>query len=58
VQPGDVIVSINGTAIANNLGVSRVLQTISPGTTVKVIVERGRSQVVAFVTTVARPPGT
>jgi putative serine protease PepD len=57
VQAGDVIVSINGTAIADNFGVARVLQTISPGTTVKVIVERGRSQVVAFVTTVARPPG-
>jgi len=56
IQAGDVIVSIDGTVVASDTGVSRIMSRVKPGTTVKVIVERGRSQVIAFVTSVA-PPG-
>jgi putative serine protease PepD len=51
----DVIVSINGTSVLTEQAVSRVMATIKPGSTVRVIVERGRTKVGYYVTVVARP---
>ncbi len=56
-KAGDVIVSINGTAILADADVTRVMETIKPGTTVAVVVERGGKQLTLEVTVIAPPGG-
>jgi putative serine protease PepD len=56
-KAGDVIVSINGAAILADADVTRVMETIKPGITVAVVVERGGKQLTLEVTVIAPPGG-
>jgi S1-C subfamily serine protease len=55
IQPGDVIVSINGTSVASASGVSRVMKGIKPQSTIPVVVVRGSHHLTIQVT-VTSPP--
>ena len=54
VQAGDVLVSVDGKAIANLQGYSDVLRTLSPGQTVRAIVQRAGKELNLSVTLAER----
>jgi len=55
IKTGDVIVSINGAAIANDRSVASVLTGIKPGTTVPVGIVRGAQHLTVQVTVTSHP---
>jgi membrane-associated protease RseP (regulator of RpoE activity) len=54
VQAGDVLVSVDGKAIANLQGYSDVLRTLSPGQTVRALVQRAGKELSMSVTLAER----
>ena len=57
VQAGDVIVSIDRTAIRSYEDLARAMSTVTPGTTVAVTVERAHVRLTFQVKVIAVPPG-
>ncbi|MEW6211011.1 MAG: trypsin-like peptidase domain-containing protein [Acidobacteriota bacterium] len=57
-QIGDVIVSVNGQAVANNEDIYKAIKDKRPGQTVDVEVLRGGRQVSVSVRLIERPPDT
>ena len=55
IKAGDVIVSLDGTAITNDTGVSTVLKGIKPSTTIPVGIVRGTKRITIQVTVTSRP---
>jgi S1-C subfamily serine protease len=55
IQPGDVILSINGEDIGQNASFVNVLFKYAPGDVVKVIIQRGADQLTVEVTLATRP---
>jgi len=54
VKEGDVILQVDGTEIANLAAFSALLKELSPGQTVKAVIERGGERVTVEVTVVER----
>jgi serine protease Do len=55
IEPGDVIITINGTAIEDSRAVTRTVSVLAPGTSVKVTVVRGGEERSFNVTLAALP---
>ncbi len=54
-QVGDIIIAVNGTTINGNGDLAGILQQLSPGTQVKITVQRGSAQKTVTVTLGERP---
>jgi len=55
IKPGDVIVSLNGTAITDDAGVSSVMRGLKPSTSIPVGIVRGTHRLTIQVTVTSRP---